>query len=805
MALLCDHFRADVSRSGVCGAALLAAAVGIALPASALAEESPLASFFGFESQRTIVVDDAAGPFIIADFNSDGLTDLAIANDTKSRIELHLQRRERRTEFDRSFDPNELPPSPWFDREEIAVSHAIGAMVAHDLDADGLMDLVYAGYPAEIVALRQTSHMQFDVESRRRVRDLDADQNSFAIADVTGTSEPELIATVDGKIHVYNMDASGPVGEPTVISSGNPIYYFFLADYNGDDRTDILGVVGESDTPLRMWLQREVPWDSGGRMMGGPQFMGAIGPEIRFETPPLMEVEPFTVPGRNAASIAVIERQSRRIVLYDVVTERIEGGRSSAAGVAERDAVVEVHSFDGGEDRQRSSTVADINADGLPDLIATDSATNSVVVHLQDRTTGLEAGRPFSAFKDPKTVAVGRWDDDDAPEVFVLSEEEKTVGIADYDIGTGRLGFPQPVAFVTDGAAPVAMTAVPMVEGGASWSALAVVMRDRRDHVLELHMPEALGGDAQAIELENVNRPPQSMLAGDFDRDGDTDLLLLTPGEPLVMVTASDGGYVVLYDSDMSNFGLVSAAGPNNTALLDVDGDGLEELLIADENFVRAAVFDADTGWSVADQFTVPDPAASLGAIATFTHEGVPAVVAADGASDRLLIFTPAAAGGPWAIADKLRLTGVDPSRLEAGAFAGEGSSTILAITDDAFGVVRLGGERITLDEFASYRSDDDDRMEHEIEAGDVNGDGFIDLVVLDNNEKLCQVFTVSAARRLLFATEFKVFEERLFQMGGRGGFEPSAMRIGDVTGDGGDDIVLEVHDRYLIYPQTAR
>jgi hypothetical protein len=782
--------------SPACGPAIIAAAAGLAAAAAALADEPPLASFFGFEDKRAIVVDNAAGPFIAADFNGDGLTDLAIANDTKSRIEIHLQRDEPRTEFERSLEVNELPPSPWFDREEIPVSHAIGAMAARDLDGDGLMDLVYAGFPAEIVTLRQVSPMQFDIESRRRVRDLDADRNSFAMANVLGGPELELISTVNGKIYIYNMDASGPVGEPTVVSSDNRIFFFFIEDYDGDGRDDILGIVGESDTPLRMWLQRPAPGNPG---------EGTIGPELRFETPQLSEVEPFRTPGRDAASIAVIESQSRRIVLYDLKTEAIEGSRASAAGVAERDAVVEVHAFDGGPDRERSTAIGDINADGLPDLVATNTGTNSVVVHLQNESTGLASGEPFSAFKDPKTVALGQWDDDDELEVFVLSEEEKAVGIAQFNASTGRLGFPAPVSFLTDGAAPVAMTTVPLgAQSAGDWSALAVVMRDRRDHTLELHMPEGQG-EPVAVKLEDVNRPPQSMIAGDFDRDGDADILLLTPGEPLVMIAKTDDGYTALYDNDMANFGLVSAAGPDNTALLDINNDGRAELLIADENFVRAAAFDAETGWTVVDQFTVPDAQASLGAISTFDHQGSPAVVAADTATDRLMLFTSSGEGEPWTISDKLRLTGLDASSLRAGTFGGAGSSTVLVLTDGSFGVVRLDGERITLDEFASYRSDDDDRREHEIEAGDVNGDGFIDLVVLDNNEKLCQVFTISAARRLLFATEFKVFEERLFQMGGRGGFEPSAMLIEDLTGDGAADILLEVHDRYLLYPQTTR
>jgi hypothetical protein len=260
-----------------------------------------------------------------------------------------------------------------------------------------------------------------------------------------------------------------------------------------------------------------------------------------------------------------------------------------------------------------------------------------------------------------------------------------------------------------------------------------------------------------------------------------------------------------LYDDDMANFGLVSAAAPNNTAILDVNDDGDDEFLIADENFVRAAAFTEDAGWTVVDQFTVPDPAADLEALASYRDPDLnPTVVAADTASSRLLFFRPDD-DGAWTIADKLRLTGVEPDALAAGPFTGSaGQTAVLAITPDSFGIVQLRGARYTLDDFATYRSNDDDLREHEIETGDVNGDGFVDIVILENNDKLTQIFTLSAARSLLFATEFKVFEERLFNRGRSSRFEPSSAIIADITGDGAQDLILQVHDRYLIYPQTT-
>ena len=57
------------------------------------------------------------------------------------------------------------------------------------------------------------------------------------------------------------------------------------------------------------------------------------------------------------------------------------------------------------------------------------------------------------------------------------------------------------------------------------------------------------------------------------------DLLLLTPGEAMTLVRcekkqAQISPAQVLSKDQMLQFGLVQAAGPDNTARLDMDGDG---------------------------------------------------------------------------------------------------------------------------------------------------------------------------------------------------------------------------------------
>jgi len=761
---------------------LSAAACGVlaSLGAPALAqpgEERGLGAYFGFEEPRFIVVDDGCTLADVADVTGDGLRDVVVINNRKSRIEIHAARRSPREE--RELGVNEIAASPWYDRIDVTVRRQALAALARDVNGDGLVDLLYAGRPGALVALAQTEDGGFERLSERRVRGLQSTWSGFSLADVTGDAGLEVVTLVDGRVGAAPLGADGSIGEPALFGQGDPVAACYTADVNGDGYADVVGVTPESAAPVRVWLQTRA---------GGE---GRLGAERRFETPPLREADPAPLPGRGASGIAVIERPTRRIVLNELVRETVDLRGSGSA-----EAPLTVRSFANPSATDRGVVVADLDADGLDDVIAADPAGNRVEVWRQRRGDGLASGDTFSSFKKPSAVAVGQWDSAAALEVFVVSEEENVVGVSSWE--GDRLTFPSPIGLETAGGTPVAVAATER-DGRPL---LAVAVKDRRDIVIEIHSPE---GPLGSVEAADLRRTPDALRWADADQDGSPDVLVLTDGEPMVMVRTGEGGAPAeaLGQDDMAQYGLVSAAGAGNTATLDVDGDGLEELLIADANFVRACRYEEGRGWVVVEQITDPDPAASYAGVDVMLDRSRPRLIVADSSSGELKMFERAGEG--WEPSGLVRVSGFGLGAIRAGSFDGAGGPGVLAFGGGGFAHALLSGERWALRELSAHRNDEEDRLEHEIAVGDVNSDGFSDLIVLDAQRQMVQVLTVTASGRLLHATEFQAFETRSFGFDQSRGFEPRQAMIADATGDGAPDLLLVAHDRIIVHPQATR
>lgn len=737
-----------------------------------LLQDTPeLGTYFGFEDIEIIKIGDDAGPMYTGDVNGDGLIDILVVNNRKSRIDLLLQKPNASPEEDPTVTRANKIPEHWrFEKKQIMVSHSVSGIALYDFNADGLTDIVYAGNPSNIVFMEQISDGGFKKTRTHRVRNLDANRSAFSIANFTDDKAPELITIVKGNIQSFPIDADA-LGKPTVLATDDRVVAFELADYDGNGTVDISGIVPDSSKPVRLWLAR----DKNGSL--------SMGPQLRFEMPPLREFASVKLPNSTAAKMAIIERSSRRIVLYAVDKKVINSS-------GDREASIEIHPFLG--EGKRKQLITDVNADGLIDLVATNPSDNTVVVYAQIPGEGLSSGVPSATLSGVDSISVGDMNNDGQKDLFVLSEDEGVVGKS--ILNKLSLPFPKPIPFTT-GNTPISLGTVVLSDGPY----VAVISKEKRSFVLDLVNNE---GKAETIDLGSLSRGPDEIVGFDANQDGNTDILLLTRDKPMKLLFATKDGFDVLDDDEMGQYGLVRAASANNIATLDVDGDNLLELLIADENYVRAVRYEptpnegVSPGWQVVTQINMDDGASNLVSIAINGDE----ILVADKENERIVVLSQT--GEEWTEGDSIFVRGYDLGPIYAGDFTGDTVSDILAIGDSGFAIIQLSGNRVALNEIQSWRTDNERRMQHELAVGDVNGDGYSDMISLDAGEQMLEIFTFAESGTMLYATGFKIYESKIFSGGEPREWQPSQAIITDVTNDGDNDVLLLSHDRLLLYRQ---
>jgi len=742
---------------------------------------------FGFTGPEIFPIDDQIGLLHAADLDGDGLNDLVVANNLRSKINLLYNQTGKTNQAAanplRKLEINELPPDARFRIDSIPTDERMGAMVVADLNGDGRPDIAFYGDAKDLEVIYNQGTNGWSEPKRWHIVDGQLNANALTAGDLNGDGRTDLVLLGDnGVLYFLPQLADHTLGEPQKIPCSGTPKSVQIVDVDGDGRNDLLLVDWDSPTPLRFRLQNAA---------------GQLGPEIYFKTPPLRSFCMDNLEGGGKNYIVTIAQSSGRAEVSQFTRQPAE-----ILSGAFRHGQFQILPLNKTDAAQRGLLWADVNGDGRPDLLVAEPASGQLSVYFQQPDGSLAPPKTFPTLAGVSQLAAADWNGDGRPSIFLLSRDENAVGVAQFD-KNGRLPFPTLIPL--DGK-PLVM-AVGALKPGAKPSLCVVVDKDGRRSLVV----RTADGKMRTQKLsENFKSNPTALVIHDVNQDGRADLVALIPYEKIKVLLQKAGGEFDETDVDPPG----GAIEQPWVASADVDGDGRPELLLPQKNFVRAVVLEQETkipgstnqpDWvfRVKDQINGASADSRI-AGATAVRNGTnstPAIFLLD-AEHKQLTLCERDAAGVWRVSRNVDLPVSDFTGLQSVAFGGTNSQSVAFLGQNAVAWLPLAGEVWQLAALDGYDTPVKDGYLNDVVAGDLNNSGRKDLVFLETAKNYLDLVIFDSHHKLVPANRWQVFEQHTFRGRADALPEPREVLVADVTGDKKNDLIVVVHDRILVYPQ---
>ncbi|MGA7620669.1 FG-GAP-like repeat-containing protein, partial [Candidatus Binatus sp.] len=292
-----------------------------------------------------------------------------------------------------------------------------------------------------------------------------------------------------------------------------------------------------------------------------------------------------------------------------------------------------------------SVTVADVNGDGMPDLIVANAGDDTVSVLLN--TTAPGAAMPsfatqqtFAVGSHPISVTVADVNGDGMPDLIVANEFDGTLSVL---LNTTAPGAATP-SFATQqtfaaGSLPRSVTAADINGDGMPDLIVANAGDDTVSVLLNTTVPGATTPSFATQQTFAVGGGAASVTAADVNGDGEPDLIVANEGDTTVSVLLNITAPGATTPSFAPQQTFATGSSPISVTAADVNGDGKPDLIVA--NYGSNTV-------SVLLNTTLPGATTpSFAAQQTFATGGYPySVTAADVNGDGLPDLIVANYGG---------------------------------------------------------------------------------------------------------------------------------------------------------------
>ena len=750
---------------------------------------------FGFSGPEIFPIDSQISQLHVADLDGDGLNDILVINNARSKINLLYNRTgktnltERPTPVGKR-EPNELPPDARFRIESIASEKRISSVAVADLNGDGRSDIAYYGDPRELIVLYNQGTNGWSTPKRWTIDDGLLSQNAFCTGDLNGDGRTDLVLLGDNCVYFLPQKEDHSLGEPQKFPISGSVKSIQVVDIDGDGRSDLLLVNWEDRNPFRFRLQKA---DS------------SLGPEIYFSMAPIRSYWADNLEANKKTQVITIAQNSGRAQ----VSEFTPGPAEQLSG-SFRQGQFQVWPLPHTDKARRGLLWADVNGDGLLDLLVAEPENGQLSISFQQPDGSLAAPKTFPTLAGVTDLAVADWNGDGHPEIFMLSADERQVGVTRLD---EKQRLPFPTLIPLDGK-PLALTVGQLQAGAKPVLAMIVEQEGKGDQEgRRLLVTRTVEGTPRTQKLsKDFKANPTTLAFRDADQDGLADLVILMPYEKVKVLRQVPG-------KDFEELDVAPPGGARELAqpwlaAADIDGDGKPELLLTQKNFLRAVVLQREAPLTNSSNagawaFTVKEQINGAGsnsrlAGATAVPNGtnaVPSLFLLD-VERKVLTLCERDRAGVWQVVRNIPLPVSDFTSLQPIALGAGKTNTIAFLGLNAVACLPLDGQVWDLTELDGYETPIKDGHLNDVVSGDLDNDGRKDLVFLETARNYLDLVIFDARHKLVPANRWQVFEERTFR-GRRTDFpEPREAVVSDVTGDGKSDLIILVHDRILVYPQ---
>lgn len=753
-----------------------------------VAEDTDLAPI-QLAAPKIMKVGTRTHSFRSADLDNDSRMDLVAANNEKGVIELFYQRTKEELHelaINPAYSDRERPVienAPFF-RDKIVISDEIYDIQPIDFDGDGLVDIAYTSQRTGIHVIFQTAKGKWDTNLRYDKYKPYPHEGTIRVADMNGDNKKDLCVMVsEGRVAIFTSGEGRQLGIPKLVGVASPASQWLqTADVNKDGRTDLLFLsVNNQERDIGLRLQGE---DGG----FGPEFSLRISQKSpMIHSLKQAESDSFVGLGDKDGELRFFKLGNRELQKEDVAELQpqilhppIDNASTLLTLLADL-------------------TEGDANGD---DIVTVDTMGAGIYVYNRLPSGALGAGTMYPCLKNVSSVGRLRMPGESLDRIVLCSAREKMVGISEYK--DGRLTFPQQLPLKTE-----PFLAQPIQIGDNACRDILVATRDgRRFNIETLHYDvETKQWKSNILKLGSIVRDPTDMIVRDLNNDGLEDALIMFPREPIrIILQQPDGTLVEACEDSAIRKGQLENLSSSELGFGDFDGDGQEDILVAQTGFIRAYHLSGDQELSLIDQANTRTATdlVSIPLLVDIEKTGTPELLVYDKANASLQILQKE--GTLYKYLRSIPLGKMDTRMmLHSGT---DDSSRLLVAGARQIWNIPISGPQWLADIQASCSSKVKDAHYYSITTGDLNNDGVEEVVAIDAANHGIEVFTQKKNGEPLSIASFVVYSDERLSSGsprGQRGYknsEPREALVSDLTNDTLSDLILLCHDRLLLYPQ---